>query len=131
MLESKESLSVGGGNLLMQSTYSRAESVYFDAYTGDNMIDEVVKFRNQIVEEATNVHEDGRKERRKAIEEPKPEKSYEYTETGVPSSVMEESLTNNVDSLVGGPRDNSTMAVTENTPVLQPKQQGGGCCLIM
>lgn len=47
------------------SSRGYAESVYFDAYTGDDQVDEVIKWRNQIVTEATNVTEEGQRKKRR------------------------------------------------------------------
>ena len=40
---------------------SRTESIYFDAYTGHSAIDMEVKMKNQIVSQATNVSENGKR----------------------------------------------------------------------
>ena len=44
---------------------SKAESVYFEAYTGEHGVDQDVRFRNKFIFEATNIDEaTGEKEKR-------------------------------------------------------------------
>lgn len=45
-------------------------SVYFDAYTGDQEIDYGAIVRNKIIEDATNVAQDGSKQKRKIANDP-------------------------------------------------------------
>lgn len=72
----------------VQSMRSRAESVYFDAYTGEDHVDEVVKFRNRIVTEATNVPEDGRKRKRQIENQAKENAAKKQREATSPVSNM-------------------------------------------